>query len=581
MENSLVDKVLDECSQIRILVVGASRGKAQLIREIFGVNRVTRYPPDFSRDEEVYSKENEYFVAHVYDNWRGVIEVLKRRRRGEPDEVIHSIWHYVDSQDACDLTAGNNDGQMCPEEVRRLNIPVITFFGRFDNIVNRAAEIGKKRRSREGLSEMDKNDGAQIRKVMESIDLWILQYPRATAIASKSPSSKLTFLNIVLATLKSNPAAQMLMIIAQRLNPSLKFETSMNLAMKQFLLGTISTASPLPIPFAGLIGNSAATYLIKEDIIRVWNIYDPEYLCAGASGEASLMDTLLGIPKMGIKRLVYMIPVIAQIKGIWETPRIAKALGGLMIDLMLLMERAFLATMGGIADGSSPIRTPARTPALQANSPKTPIRPLNHAQNGGKTPLSTEVLRHRQQLMSPLNPGKSPSPMKPHSSRPGSMSLLDLTDDDNSRPATPPRPSSSSSRTNPAAPPTTTTTTTMPYKPALPPKPARPTTPISSIVPNISTPPTTPGVQALELQSPTSSSHPIAIRPSSLPLTHRMLRTIMSEYAPVQAEIKLQLDDFFNQEGEGLKRSFQKDTVRRELDSIVRKYRISEVVSLD
>lgn len=568
MESSLVSNVLDECSQIRVLVVGASRGKAQLIREIFGINRVVRYPADFSRDEEVYSKENDYFVAHVYDNWDGVAEIIRRRRRGEPDEVIHSIWHYVDAQDVCELTAGDLNKQICPQEVRMLDVPVITFVGRFDNIVNRAAEIGAKRRAGTTITEMDERDGRQIRRVMESVNLLSMQYPGRTAIASKSPASKLSFLNLVLVSLKKNPAAQMLLIIAQRLNPSLKFETSMTMAMKQFLIGTISVASPLPIPFAGLIGSSAATYLIKEDIIRIWNIYDPDYLCSGAQGDQSLMDTLLGIPKIGIKRLVYMLPVIAQIKGIWETPRMAKALGGLMIDLMLLMERAFLATMGGVADGSSPMRTPSRAIQDSAMSPKTPVRPLNRAQipNGRtRTPLSTEVLRSRQELMSPLG-ASTPEPGGSSATSSASMSLIDLSDE---RPATPPRPGNLPSR---AAGPSSS-------KPPLPPKPPRPTTPLATI-PILSTPTTSAGPLALELSTP-SSTTALPIRPASLPLTQRMLKTIVAEYTPIQVEIKAQLDEFFNQEGEGLKRSFQKDTVRRELDGIVRKHRLSEVVAVD
>lgn len=560
MESSLISNVLDECSQIRILVVGTSRGKAQLIREIFGVNRVTRYPADFSRDEEVYSKENEYFVAHVYDSWEGVADVLRRRRRGEPDEVIHSIWHYVDSQDACDLTTGKKNGQRCPEDVRRLGIPVITFFGRFDNIVTRAAEIGSKCRLKQPLSEEDRIDAAQIQRVLESINLWLLQYPKHTAIASKSPSSKLSFLNIVLASLKDNQAAQMLLIVAQRLNPSLKFETSMNMAMKQFLLGTVSTASPLPIPFAGLIGGSAATYLIKEDILRVWNIYDPDFLCAGAQGEATLMDTLLGIPKMGIKRLIYALPVIAQIKGIWETPRIAKALGGLMIDLMLLMERAFLATMGGLADGSSPVHTPVRSTRVALESPKIPIRPADRfrAQNGqAKTALSTELLRSRHQLMT--TPEVDIDDDLDGKNEP--ILLIDLTDD---RPETPPRPRNAAKSSV--------------TKPILPPKPPRPKGSPTAL-PHLATPTTSRGPLALELSTPTSTTE-VAIRPASLPLTQRMLRTIVAEYAPVQAKIRAQLDEFFNQEGKGLKRSFQKDTVRRELDGIVHKYRLSEVVQI-
>lgn len=59
-----------------------------------------------------------------------------------------------------------------------------------------------------------------------------------------------------------------------------------------------------------------------------------------------------------------------------------------------------------------------------------------------------------------------------------------------------------------------------------------------------------------------------------------MLETIVQEYAPIKEAVKLELEDFFNQEGEGLKRSFQKDTVRSKIDEIVHGWRLSEVVDL-
>lgn len=577
MEEALVDNILDECSQIRILLVGSARGKAQLIREVFGVNRITRYPADYSRDEEIYSKENEYFVAHVFENWQGVADVLRRRKKGEPDEVIHCIWHYVDSQDAADLVDGTQKDQLCPEEVRRQGIPIITFFGRFDNVVTRSSEIGHKRRMGTALTEADHFDARHIRKTSEAIGLYLIQYPGMVAIASKAPSSKLAFLDTVLRALKSSSQVQMLFIIAQRLDPSIKFETSMSLAMKQFLLGTVSTASPLPIPFAGLIGSSAASYMIKQDILRIWNIYDPDFLCGGAQGQKSLMDSLLGIPEMGVKRLVYMIPVIAQINGIWETPRMARALGGLMIDLMLLMERAFIATMSGIPDGLSPARTPARMDSLAASSPRTP-QTNQYGSNGTKTPLSAEVLRNRKQLFSESNT-PNPSPLNI-----SSTPLIDLTTDQ--RPATPPRPTPRSIS-----------------KPVLPPKPPRPHTPNSysageqngsnmrSLPPKPLRPPTpatqvagTPGnarsgMPSLIVKTPVNQvSLDVTIRPSSLPLTSRMLEGIITEYRPVQKAVKDELEEFFDQEGQGLARSFQKDTVRQKLDSIVRKWRISKVI---
>lgn len=562
--NSVVDDLLDECSQVRVLLVGSSRGKAQLLREIFGVNRITRYPADFSRDEEIYSTENEYFVAHVFDDWKGVEEVLQRRRRGEPDEVIHCVWHYVDAQDATGLVGGRGEDQACPLEVLRLGVPVITIFGRFDNIVNRAAEIGTKRRLKQILTDADKSDGKQIRKVYEAISLYLLQFGSTTAIASKAPSSKISFLNIVLQCLKKNAQAQMLLIIAQRLNPSIKFETSVSLAMKQFLLGTVSTASPLPIPFAGLIGSQAATYMIKKDIVRVWNIYDPDNLCSNPGGGGSLMDTLMYIPQMGAKRLVYMIPVIGTISGIWETPRLARALGGLMIDLTLLMERAFLATMAGSNDGSSPIRTPKRS-LLLSDSPKTPMKPVQrgqYGQNGVKSPLSAEVLRNRQQLISPKPTATSSSPLR---HRGVSTNLIDLEAEE--RPKTPPRPVVGP---KPGS-----------SKPPLPAKPTRPSTPLSAaqhVKPSASVP---SGMPALELSTPASKAVvDITIRPSSLPLTSKMLETIVQEYAPIKEAVKLELEDFFNQEGEGLKRSFQKDTVRSKIDEIVHGWRLSEVVDL-
>lgn len=552
--NAVIDNILDECSQFRVLLVGSSRGKAQLLREVFGVNRITRYPPDFSRDEEIYSQENEHFVAHVFDNWRGVKDVLTRRRPGgggvAADELIHCIWHYVDAQDAVSLVDGAGDDQECPFDIRSMGVPVITLFGRFDNVVNRAAEIGQKRRLRGNLSELEKSDAVQIKRTADAINLYCLQYASTTAITSKSASSKNEFIKVVLSALRAEQV-RMLLIIAQRVSPSLKFEASMSLAMKQFLIGTVSRASPLPIPFAGLIGSQAATYMIKQDILRVWNIYDPDFLCSGAQGQQSLMDQMLGIPKIGVKRLIYMIPVLGQISGIWEVPILARALGGLMIDLTLLMERAFIATMGGSLDGLSPIRTPVRRRSMlpAAGSPRTPIRPNQRNGNDVKRPLSAEVLRNRQDLLSPSATLRTPaSPLRTDSSN-----LIDFFED---KPATPPRPSTAPA---PAA------------KPALPPKPSRPLTPRRN---DVASPlPATPA-------RPTTPASPMSKTQVCQPLTSKLLTMIGQEYEPIKEAVKLELEEFFNQEGEGLQRSFQKDKVRRKLDEIVHAYRLSEVADL-
>lgn len=548
MENSLVDDALDECSQIRIILVGSSKGKAQLIREIFGVNRITRYPPDFSRDEEIYSKENEYFVVHVFENWDGVADVIRRRKRGELDEVIHCIWQYVDAQEADDLIHNEDSEQTCPSEVRRLNVPMITIFGRFDNIVTRAAEIGFKRREGQPLQENDTRDAIQIRRLMECINLYYLQFPESTAVTSKSPSSKIPFLDKLLAIIRDEQV-KMLLVVAQRLNPSWKFETSLRLAMKQFLLGTISTANPLPIPFAGLLGSSAATYMIKQDIIRVWNIYDPDYLCAGAQGQTSMMDTLVGIPQIGAKRLVYMIPVIAQINGIWETPRMARALGGLMIDLTLLMERAFLATMGVDAEALS------RTAVHLAR-----VAELHLHQKAFPSKYKDEQMPSR-----PAIPAKNGVPRM--------EALRDMPDD---RPIVPPRHRVFEDHSKPLLAhlpdPDTDDKRSRKVKPPLPAKPSS-RAKTRDVCQN--------GVPALEIASPvTKLKIDINIRPASTPISREMLKTIINQYEPIKAAVKDELEDFFDLENAGLKRSFQQDTVRRKLDSIVRKWRITEVVDL-
>lgn len=538
MESALVDQLLDQCSQIRILLVGSSKGKPALIREVFGVSRVLRYPPSYSRDEEVYSDENAAFIVHVFDDWSGVEAVLRRRNEGrdrQPDEVIHLIWHYVDAQDATRLV--HEESMQCPLAVVGFGVPVVTLFGRFDNVVSRAAQIGRRRRLGEKLSEADEADAAHIRGLRDSINLFMLQYPDTVAVGSKDAASKVHFLTLSLSLLKQ-AEVRTLLIIAQRLEPTVKFEAALSLAMRQFLLGTISTASPLPIPFAGLAGSSSATYLIKQDILRVWNIYDPDFLCAtgGVQGETTMLDRMLEIPKFGAKYLLRFIPVVAQIRGVWETPRMAAALGSLMIDLVLLMERCFLCNMG--------IETNARIEYL-AKLPPPPARNRQffHTdrddddehedespqwREGVATPLSEEVKRNRREFMTGSREGTpvsdrgddSPAPRKP--ARP--IKPLSL-----SRPATagervdtpPPKPR----RPGSAAPsPAISPAPGSPAQrsiPTPPPKPQRPgtlpTLVASAATPNIKSP---LSGSVLNNRTPstganTATSTPLAARPGS------------------------------------------------------------------
>ncbi|BFZ57402.1 hypothetical protein PYCC9005_004454 [Savitreella phatthalungensis] len=692
MESALVDQLLDECSQIRVLIVGSSRGKAALIREIFGVSRVLRYPAEISRDEEVYSDENPAFVAHIQDDWRDVASII-RRRNGTPvpgrtrtvdgrtiaatryvtatgespqaDEVIHLIWHYVDAQDAVRLA--HESEMQCPADVLACGVPIVTVFGRFDNIVHRAEQIGRLRRLKEPLSAEDEADGAHIRELCSAINLFRLQYPDNIAIASKDSASKLTFLRLSLSLLQKADV-RTLLIIAQRLDPTVKFEASLSLAMRQFLLGTISTASPLPIPFAGLAGSSSATYLIKQDILRIWNIYDPWSLCGGTGEKSSMMENMLQIPVFGAKYLLKYIPVVAQIRGIWETPKMAKTLGSLMIDLMLLMERCFLANMG--------IETNSRIEYLAQLKPVVRRRSAGFDIERWGSPVSDEVRKNRNELMTgsregtpvaaapsrekdapPPRPARPPKP--PNLTGTPSPELGDMSTPP-PKPARRQAPGSAPANVDAASPalpqrrpmtakpsPSTPQVATPPQKPARP--IARPRAPSQAdeLAEAMGTPmgdrsdplnaanvPVTTDDDVLVLRSPSpirsdmddTPSHELAslsvshdarkpvdpatprmvdnadgkrpatlVNPSTDPprssgsgngnrqgrgLTEDQLTRIYSLYKPVHAAVLDDLDEFFDLEGSGLKRSFQKNTVSRFLEGLLRKYRVTDVVEI-
>ncbi len=573
-DDSFVDQLINEVHQIRVLIVGSTKGKAQLLREIFGVNRIQKTPHHYGQDDELYSSENDYFVAHAMENWVGVDTLLRRRKKMEEGDQVHSIWHYVDSQDALEIMEAE---QRVPSLVRKCGIPIITVFGRFDSVVKRSSEIGNKRRNCEELTKHDIADAAQIRAIIEAINLYSLQFPDTTTLISKPPGTKVPFLNRVVATLKT-PRLKMLLIMAQRLNPSLKFEASLDLAMKQFLLGTISTASPLPIPFAGLVGSSTATYLIKSDIVKTWNLYDPDNLITSSTGQ-SFMDTLMDLPAMTVKRLIYMIPVIGQINGIWEVPRMARALGGLMIDLTLLMERLFLSTMAGIPEASG--ISPRGSPASSAPGSRSPS-PYRAQTDRGRTispkPYSTPE-RHNPITPSPLNPH---SPTRALSRIP---------------PAVLPKPTSISKSTvapvqdlgdlailgDPIKEETATLESASLERISSAPKarvmhhvtPVRESTASSSLPGgrlqgSISFPP--PEIQSTNVRDNHLSA--LVIRPSALPITRELVQDVLLDYDPIKLKVKEELAKFF--EIETIKRSFQKALVREKLGAIVRFYRLSE-----
>ncbi|ORY80948.1 hypothetical protein BCR37DRAFT_393592 [Protomyces lactucae-debilis] len=548
MDDSIIDNLLDECSQLRVLIVGASRGKAQLIREVFGVHRITRYPPDFSRDEEIYSKENDLFIAHVFDSFEGVDAVLERRKRGEPDEVIHAIWHYIDAQDAVELVSGSSE-LACPAAVRKSGIPVLTIFGRFDNIVTRSEAIGALRRQGKPLSDGDKADAVHIRSITEAIQLYLMQYPKTTIITSKLPGSKLKLVDVMLAQLKSTQA-KMLFISAQRLSASLKLDTSLSIAMKQFLVATISSAVPIPIPFAGYATTTAVTENIKADIVKVWNLHDPEILLTGTHDNTTMMDTITAIPVETAKMLVFMIPGLSQIKGVLSLPKLARTLGGLMIDLALIMERLFLATQLG-ADIGELLATPAR---LQAALPAK-LELLN-----GERPFSPEVLRARREFMSP--------PI----SRPGTPSRVAPVAVD-ARPTPPPKPPRPG------------------FAVATPPaKPPRPS-PLDACVTTPPAKPPRPGQNSPAMRTPVARQPVITatplkeltkdtlVQPAASAVTRELLDSVVRGYEPTKQLVAAELETFFDFEEGGLTKSFKKDTVQRKLSEIVQRHRLSEAFS--
>jgi hypothetical protein len=526
MDDSLIDDLLDDCSQLRVLIVGASRGKAQLIREMFGVARLMRYPPDFSRDEEVYSKENNFFVTHVFDTFEGVEEVVKRRRKGDADEVIHAIWHYVDAQDAAELLSGASE-LSCPAAVRNMGIPVITIFGRFDNIVTRSQAIGALRRQDEPLSEQDLADAVQIRAVLEAIQLYLMQFPETTVVTSKLPGSKLKLVDVTVERLKT-PQAKMLFVSAQRLSTSLKLDTSLQLAMKQFLVATIGSSVPIPIPFAGYAATTAVTSNIKTDIVKVWNLYDPELLLTGTHNNTTMMDTLMNTTTVAAKTLIYMIPGISLIKGVLELPLLARSLSGLMIDLTLIMERLFVATMLG-ANVSELAATPAR-------APMTPIRLENR---DSEKPFSPEVIRARQELMS-FQPNHSGTPARAVVQK--------------NRPTPPPKPPRPGAATPPAKPPRPGQSSPMPQTPQTP-------------------QPTASVITATPLKPLTRN---VLVQPATSAVSRDMLDSIVKGYEPTKLLVAAELEEFFDYEGSGLTRAFQKDTVQRKLAEIVSHHRLSK-----
>ncbi|KIM75259.1 hypothetical protein PILCRDRAFT_684233 [Piloderma croceum F 1598] len=306
---SYFDDTTKGCDVFRILPIGkVGSGKSTLVSEVFDFeldeSSVQHYTcSDHDINREILSQNNKSLSLHdskglesgSAENLKTITDFIQDRKGRPFSEQLHAIWYCVEIPIAGQRPFEGGDIAFFNSLIESNNkVPVIVVFTKIDRLQFREQKRLKKiyidrgMEAKPALAQAKTDCATEAAAAYQKSCVDVLQsdlipaaWMKHCAVSNKHPDSIVQLIEVTKSTLVKSDALNILWASAQMADVDLKIEMSIKAGKNMYWQGLGAAM----IPLKGLCRVTLLTVLsrIHSDIVRVWNINDPDKILVGAN----------------------------------------------------------------------------------------------------------------------------------------------------------------------------------------------------------------------------------------------------------------------------------------------------------
>ncbi|KAG1840195.1 hypothetical protein DFJ58DRAFT_907932 [Suillus subalutaceus] len=305
-ETSYFDDLTRECNAFRILLIGKSgSGKSTLVNEVFDFEYEGSTTSDYSVgnhdiNRPILSSANRSLILHDSKglesgsdkNLNIVKRFLNDRKNGPVTDQLHAIWYCVEIPLGGERLFEGGD-LVLMEYLKSSSVPLIVVFTKLDKLqFSERMRLQKEYTSNGQNSKAMRNAKEQYvaaaAKKYQSSCVDVLQSPKIPqawshycAVSMKQSQTIITLIELTKSLLDSSETLDVLFSQAQM--PDVNYKVNLSLRAGKNMYRTGMFASALPLKGIRKVSLLKVLSVIHSDIVRVWNLQDPDEILLGAN----------------------------------------------------------------------------------------------------------------------------------------------------------------------------------------------------------------------------------------------------------------------------------------------------------
>ncbi|KAF8638745.1 hypothetical protein AX17_001986 [Amanita inopinata Kibby_2008] len=371
------DDATKGCNTFRILLIGKSgSGKSTLVNEVFEFEDEEGSASDFVVGEhdinnEIISSNNKSLILHDSKglesgsdlNLKTISRFIEERKGKSFPEQLHAIWYCVEVPVGGERVFEGGDLRLF-QMLKQSNssIAMIVVFTKIDRLRFQEKRRLKKGYVQKGMDSRAATERAQSEHlasaearynescvgVLQSVSA-LKDWAKYCAVSNKLSDTIINLIRLTKTTLSESESLSILWARVQMADVDLKVTQSLDAAKNVFWRGVASRIIPLKA-----IRNVSVLKVLSRihmDIVRIWNIKDPEEILVGANMrtmirnlfvEPNLTPALNGAPSPSDNDAAQILSVIA---GAAVNPM--QAIGPAVLGAAKMLDDMIDTTPGG------------------------------------------------------------------------------------------------------------------------------------------------------------------------------------------------------------------------------------------